>query len=178
MQAFIPFAQVFLCCVFVISGLAKWMSFDSFRSTVAQLSRFPGKLASAAAHLVIAAEIVSGVMLIIDTLAVYGAFMMLALMMLFAAFSLRAAVRGTKEKCNCFGQLTDERLGMETLVKAVILAGLALIVLLNGEERIGNVADPALFALWVTDSLLIICLYILVNKLRTYLRKLKNGIFT
>lgn len=176
MQALIPFVQVFLFCVFAVSGLAKWISFDSFRNTVARLSRLPGKTASVAANLVIAAEIASGVMLLLDNLAVYGAFTMLALLLLFAALSLRSAVRGSDEKCHCFGQLTDERLGIETLVKSVILAGLALTVLLNGEERISPAADPVLFAFWVTDSLLVICLYILVNKMRAYLRKLKHGV--
>lgn len=175
MQVLIPFVQVFLFCVFAVSGLAKWISFAAFRNTVAQLSRLPGKTASVAAHLVIAAEIASGGMLLIDTLAVYGAFTMLAMMLLFAVLSLRPAVRGTGEKCNCFGQLTDERLGMETLVKSLILAGLALIVLVNGEERIRPAADPVLFAFWVTDSLLVIGLYIVVNKMRAYLRKLKQG---
>jgi|GEM_PF-3158278 uncharacterized membrane protein YphA (DoxX/SURF4 family) len=175
MQALIPFVQVFLFCVFAVSGLAKWLSFASFRNTVAQLSRFPVKTAGAAAHLVIAAEIASGVMLLIDTLAICGAFTILALTLLFAALSLRSAVRGTDEKCHCFGQLTDERLGVETLVKSAILAGLALIVLLNGEERISPAADPVLFAFWITDSLLVICLYILVDRMRAYLRKLRRG---
>ena len=82
-------------------------------------------------------EILIAVALIPNETAWFGAWGALGLLALFAIGTVVALVRGRKPDCHCFGQLHSEPVGRQTLVRNVVLAAVAGLVVARGRQYTG-----------------------------------------
>ena len=133
MNAVILVARVVLAAVFVVAGAAKLR--DRHGSALA-LEEFglPRRAAAVGTVLLPLAELTVAALLLPDATAVAGAAGAAALLGLFIGGITVNLARGRRPDCNCFGQIHSTPVGPATLVRNILLAGLAVIVVAGGQD--------------------------------------------
>jgi methylamine dehydrogenase accessory protein MauD len=138
------FIRLALAAVFALAGAAKFRDRAGTRRTATDLG-VPASLAGSVALLLPIAEIACAAALLLAATAWWGATGLLGLLVLFSAAMAVALVRGRVVECRCFGQLHAVRVGPGTLVRNLVLAGMAGAIVLQGADGVG----PGLLP-WVT----------------------------
>jgi peroxiredoxin/uncharacterized membrane protein YphA (DoxX/SURF4 family) len=126
-------ARILLAAVFIVAGVGKLLD---LRGAKAAMEGFglPSSIARPAAIALPIAEIVVAILLLPKATAWYGA---IGAMVLLGAFALAIAYnmsQGRHPDCHCFGQIHSEPAGWPTLIRNVVLGGVALFVVLFGRD--------------------------------------------
>ncbi len=141
MDGFAVVARIVLVGVFAVSGVAKLLDREGTRRGVEGFG-LPGSLVGPIAFALPLAEIAIAIALIPGASARAGAVAAIALL---AAFTIGISInlaQGRRPDCHCFGQLHSAPVGPATLVRNVLLAAAAGVVLFGaGPDAGGSVGD-------------------------------------
>jgi uncharacterized membrane protein YphA (DoxX/SURF4 family) len=125
--------------LFVVSGLAKSLSFYGFLSSVRAYGLLPEALVVPFSFAVVAAELALGFLLMIDRWALPAAAALAWLVLLFLAAVVIALLQGRSADCGCFPGIGRETLGPWTLLRDsvlfLLLVGIVRWRALRGEGR-------------------------------------------
>jgi peroxiredoxin len=137
MGSILLLARVVLAAVFAVAGIAKLFDLAGSRKSLRDFG-VPDALARPFALLLPLAELICAGALLLDSTAWWGANGVAVLFILFIAGISISLARGRKPDCHCFGQLSSEPVGAGTLVRNVVLLGLAGLVIWEGRENPGS----------------------------------------
>lgn len=144
MSAALVVGRVVLAGVFSVAGVAKLADLSGSRQALAGFG-LPERLAGPAGLVLPVFELVVAVCLLVSALAWWGAVGAFALLVAFCGGIVVAMARGLQPDCHCFGQVHSARVGLGTLARNVLLAGMAGFVLVGGWRHAGLSATH-----WVT----------------------------
>lgn len=130
-------ARLVLAAVFAVAGVAKLFDLAGSRKSLRDFG-VPDVLARPFALLLPLAELLCAAALLFDSTAWWGAGGVALLLLLFIVGIGISLARGRKPDCHCFGQLSSEPVGPGTLVRNVLLLGLAGLVVWQGREYPGS----------------------------------------
>jgi peroxiredoxin len=119
--------------VFAIAAVAKLVDRSGTRVAIEAFGAPPG-LAAPGALLLPITELAIAVALVPAATARWGALAAVALLAIFSFAIARALRAGSAPDCNCFGGLTQTEVGRGTLVRNLLLAGIAAFVALGGQS--------------------------------------------
>lgn len=141
MNEILLFARLVLAVVFGIAGSAKLADPTGSRKSIAGFG-VPESLAKPLGWLLPLAELICAAALFPIASAWWGAAGVLTLLLIFIAGISVSLIRGRKPDCHCFGQLHSAPIGWQTLVRNVVLAGVAGWIVWQGPGDPGaSVAD-------------------------------------
>jgi peroxiredoxin/uncharacterized membrane protein YphA (DoxX/SURF4 family)/thiol-disulfide isomerase/thioredoxin len=123
--------RLILLAVLAVAGAAKLADRDGAREAVEGFG-VPVGLSGPVATVLPVAELGAAVLLIPSATARIGAAVAVVLMLIFAAAIIRSLARGEAPDCHCFGALHSEPAGPRTLVRDLLLAVGAGVILAGG----------------------------------------------
>jgi peroxiredoxin len=129
-------ARLLLAAVFLLAGSTKLVDPGGSRKALRDFG-LPSALARPMVLLLPLLEILVAVALIPNETAWFGACGALGLLAVFVIGMSVAMVRGRRPDCHCFGQLHSEPVGWQTLVRNVVLALVAGVVVAWGRQYAG-----------------------------------------
>jgi thiol-disulfide isomerase/thioredoxin/uncharacterized membrane protein YphA (DoxX/SURF4 family) len=124
-------ARLVLAATFLLAGVAKLSDLRGSRQAAADLG-VPGPVAGVTGTLLPMVELGSGVALIPGSSARGGAIAGLVLLVAFILTIAANLAQGRRPDCHCFGQVHSSPIGGRTLVRNIVLAGLATVVVIRG----------------------------------------------
>ena len=128
MQSVLLVLRLGLSAVFLVAGFAKLADLAGSRAALRDFG-VPARLSSPFGVLLPLAELAVAVALVPAASAWWGALGALALLLVFVAGIGYALSRGRTPDCHCFGQLHSAPAGPSTLVRNLVLAALAAVVI-------------------------------------------------
>lgn len=128
--------RLLLAFVFLLAGATKLADPIGWRKALRDFG-LPAVLAPPAVLLLPVLELAVGAALVPATLAWYGAWGSLALLIAFLIVMGIAIVRGRKPDCRCFGQLRPKPIGWSTVIRDGILAACAAGLVARGRSGAG-----------------------------------------
>jgi peroxiredoxin len=152
MTLLLLFARLLLCAVFLVAGLAKLADLPGSRQAMRDFG-VPNKLADFFGLLLPLTEIAVAVALVLPLTAWWGGVGALALLLIFVAGIGYNLAQGRTPDCHCFGQLHSAPAGWSTLVRNLVLAGLAGLVVGFGRTTAGPGVLDLLDSLTITQRL-------------------------
>src|SRR5215472_18635032 len=120
--------RLFLAGTFAIAGAAKQADLAGSRKAMRGFG-VPAKLADVFGLLLPLAELAVAIALIVPLTAWWGGVAALALLLIFVAGIGYNLAQGRTPDCHCFGQLHSAPAGWSTLIRNLVLAGVAGLVL-------------------------------------------------
>jgi hypothetical protein len=145
-------ARLVLAVMFSVAAVAKLADRDGFRRALREF-HVPGRLARPLALFVPTAELAVAAGLVTTRLAWSAALAALALLLLFSTAIGAGLSLDYSLECRCFGQLGEARLGWRTLLRNVVLAGLAAFVVAS--HRSGDASSAPAWIGAQTDELIV-----------------------
>jgi hypothetical protein len=124
-------ARMVLAIVFAVAAIAKLADRPGTR-TLAMNFGAPASLAGLIALLLPLAEFSCAVALIPAATATAGATATLGLLLMFIVAISWSLAQGRRPDCRCFGQLQSSPIGWTTVVRNVLLSGLAVFIVVEG----------------------------------------------
>jgi peroxiredoxin len=124
-------ARLLLAAVFLVAGLAKLADLAGSRQALRDFG-VPAKLSTPLGVLLPLAELAVAVALLFPATAWWGAMGALALLLLFVVGIGYNLARGRQPECHCFGQLHSAPAGWPTLIRNLVLAAIAAVVVVFG----------------------------------------------
>jgi peroxiredoxin/uncharacterized membrane protein YphA (DoxX/SURF4 family) len=152
MSLLLLFARLLLCAVFLVAGLAKLADLAGSRQAMRDFG-VPDKLADAFGLLLPLAELAVAVALVLPLTAWWGAIGALALLLIFVAGIGYNLAHGRTPDCHCFGQLHSAPAGWSTLIRNLVLATIACLVVGFGRSSPGPGLLELLGQMTVTQRL-------------------------
>lgn len=134
-------ARLLLAAVFGAAAIAKLLDSRGVRYALSDFG-VPQRFAAFLMVLLPLAELAIATMLVIEPLALWGAYAALILLVIFSTAIVANLLGGRRPACHCFGRLRGELVGWRTVVRNVVLMGLTGFVLWLG--RTNASADPIL----------------------------------
>jgi peroxiredoxin len=142
-------ARLVLVAVFAVAGWAKLSDRSGTYQAVVDFG-VPKAVARPVAAVLPFAELVVAGLLLFSGSAVWGAVGAAVLLGLFIVAISVSLARGKRPDCHCFGQVHSEPVGAKTLVRNVVLIGLAVFVIAEGRgTNAWNFFDGLTAAAWV-----------------------------
>ncbi len=132
-------ARLVLAAVFVVAGLAKLADLAGSRQAMIGFG-VPASLAGVFGTLLPLAELATAILLIPLATAWWGGLAALTLLLLFVVGIAVTMARGQAPDCHCFGQLHSEPVGWSTVVRNVVLALIAGLIVATGHTDAGSSA--------------------------------------
>jgi peroxiredoxin/uncharacterized membrane protein YphA (DoxX/SURF4 family) len=129
-------ARLLLAAVFVVAGLAKLADLAGSRQALRDFG-VPARLADPIGVLLPLAELAVAVALVSTTSAWWGALGALGLLLLFVVGIASNLAHGRTPDCHCFGQLRSAPAGWPTLLRNLVLAAGAGVVVAVGRSTAG-----------------------------------------
>lgn len=145
-------ARLLLCLVFLVAGLAKLADLAGSQQALRDFG-VPAPLAAPLGILLPLAELSVAVALIPSLSSWWGALGALALLLLFISGIGSNLAHGRQPNCHCFGQLHAAPAGWSTLIRNLVLAALAGIVVAFGRSTPGPGLLDWLAALTVSQRI-------------------------
>jgi peroxiredoxin len=136
MSLLLLFARLLLCAVFLVAGLAKLADLAGSRQAMRDFG-VPDKLADFFGLFLPLAELAVAVSLVVPLTGWWGAVGALALLLIFVAGIGYNLAQGRTPDCHCFGQLHSAPAGWSTLIRNLVLAGVAGLVVGFGRVSAG-----------------------------------------
>src|SRR5205085_2967374 len=124
-------ARLLLAAVFLVAGLAKLADLAGSQQALRDFG-VPARLANPFGVLLPLAELAVAVALLFPATAWWGAVGALALLLLFVGGIGYNLAHGRQPDCHCFGQLHSAPAGWPTLIRNLVLAAVAGIVVIFG----------------------------------------------
>ena len=161
------FLQVFLMILLILSALSKFLTIQEFQATIHGLG-FGQYLSKFLAIIVPTGEFIIALSLAFSSLVFSGLISLILLLLIFLFVTIYALYTKKKIKCNCFGGLTNEEFGMNTIVHILLFFLLDTYLLLNAPSK--NILDYPLNDLINTSfsSIGIVMLYVLGSTFYDY----------
>ena len=131
METLLLVLRLLLVVVFAVAGVAKLLDRAGSRKALEEFG-VPPRLSGAGGLLLPLAEIAVAVALLFPQSARWGALAGAALLGIFVVGIANAIRQGRAPDCHCFGQVHSEPAGPKALVRNVVLAGLAAVVVIAG----------------------------------------------
>lgn len=144
MPAVLLLARAILCAVFLVAGLGKLRDRAGSRRSMIDFG-VPSALAGPFGILLPVAELVVAVALLLASFAWLGAIGALGLLVLFLIGIGVNLARGRRPDCHCFGQLHSKPIGWDLVVRNILLAIVASMVIYAGPRQ------PS-FRAWMSDA--------------------------
>ncbi len=155
-------ARLVLALIFVVAGLAKLADLAGSRQALRDFG-VPARLATPLGTLLPLAELAVAVALVPTVSAWWGALGALVLLLLFVVGIGYNLTQGRQPDCHCFGQLHSAPAGWSTLVRNLVLAAVAGLVVGFGRATPGPGLLDWLAALTVSQRLEVLaCVLVLV----------------
>ena len=129
-------ARLLLAAVFLVAGIAKLADLAGSRQALRDFG-VPARLADPFGLLLPLAELAVAVALLLPATAWWGALGAVALLLLFVGGIGSNLARGRQPECHCFGQLHSAPAGWPTLLRNLVLAALAGVVVGFGRSAPG-----------------------------------------
>jgi peroxiredoxin len=126
-------ARLLLAAVFLVAGIAKFADLAGSRQALRDFG-VPAQLSTPLGTLLPLAELAVAVALLLPVTAWWGALGALALLLLFVVGIGYNLVRGRHPDCHCFGQLHSAPAGWLTLIRNLVLATVAGVVVAFGRS--------------------------------------------
>jgi peroxiredoxin len=145
-------ARLLLCAVFLVAGLAKLADLAGSRQAMRDFG-VPNKLADLFGLLLPLAELAVAAALVLPLTAWWGAVGALALLLIFVGGIAYNLTQGRTPDCHCFGQLHSAPAGWSTLIRNLVLAGVAGFVVAFGRTSAGSGALELLTQMTVSHRL-------------------------
>jgi len=120
-----------LAAVFTVAGVAKLRDHQSFRDAVVGFG-VPRRFAASVAWALPVAELAAAGLLLWPATSWWGALAALALLALFSVGIAANLGSGRTPECHCFGQLHSEPVSVKMLIRNVLLAVPAVLLVLDG----------------------------------------------
>ena len=139
MHAAVLLARAVLALVFLIAGVAKLADLDTSRDTVEAFG-FTLPVARVVGTALPFAEITVALGLLVQQSSRWAAVAAIVLLAGFTAAIGRALSRGSRPNCNCFGQLTSQAIGAQTIGRNLV----------HGSDSPDSAARE--IAIWFTDA--------------------------
>jgi peroxiredoxin/uncharacterized membrane protein YphA (DoxX/SURF4 family) len=136
---------------FAVAGAAKLVDLAGSRKAMRDFG-VPAKLADVFGLLLPLAELAVAVALVVPMTAWWGGVAALALLLIFVAGIGYNLAQGRTPDCHCFGQLHSAPAGWSTLIRNLVLAGLAGVVVGFGRNTTGPGVIESLNGLTVTPA--------------------------
>jgi thiol-disulfide isomerase/thioredoxin/uncharacterized membrane protein YphA (DoxX/SURF4 family) len=136
MNVILLIARLVLAGVFGVAGVAKLADPAGSRRSMADFG-VPGVLAWPLGLLLPLAELVCAVALFPVSSAWWGASGILALLLLFIVGISVSLVRGRRPDCHCFGQVHSAPIGWNLVLRNIVLAGVAGLIVWHGSGNSG-----------------------------------------
>src|SRR5581483_9286861 len=124
-------ARLVLLAVFAVAGWAKLSDRGGTRQAVREFG-VPDALATPVTFLLPFAAPVTAALLLFRSTAVLGAILAAVLLALFIVAISVSLARGRRPDCHCFGQVHSEPVGPATIVRNVVLVGVAAVIIADG----------------------------------------------
>jgi len=140
-----------LAVVFLVAAVGKLRDLDGSRHALEEFG-MPARAAWYGGVALPSIELGVGLALLFPLTARWGAVGALALLLVFADGVARVMARGEAPDCHCFGQIHSEPAGRSTLIRNLVLAVLAAMVVVAGP---GPSVDGALGSLHGTEITLV-----------------------
>ena len=128
------FFTTFLMVILTISGISKLLNLSSFKETLFEIG-FSKKLSTILIYIVPSVELLIVILLIFKQTQYVGLFSTLILCLAFICVTLYSLKSSKKIKCNCFGSLTEEKLGVNTFAHITLLIIPVLYILFSKESK-------------------------------------------
>lgn len=139
-------ARLALACIFFVSGTGKLLDPTGSRKAVADFG-VPARFSTIVSILLPIAELAVAVALIPASTAKWGAIAGLMLLLVFTGAISFALAHGRAPDCHCFGQIHSAPASRGTLVRNVLLSGIALLIAIGSWNNGGIDPMAALAAL-------------------------------
>jgi peroxiredoxin/uncharacterized membrane protein YphA (DoxX/SURF4 family) len=137
--------RLFLAGTFAVAGAAKLADLAGSRQAMRGFG-VPAKLGDIFGVLLPLVELATAIALVVPQTAWWGAAAAFSLLLIFVAGIGYNLAQGRTPDCHCFGQLHSAPAGWSTLIRNLVLAGLAGLVVGFGK----SVAGPGLLDLWTS----------------------------
>jgi uncharacterized membrane protein YphA (DoxX/SURF4 family) len=131
MDIALPIIRLILIVTFGVAGAAKLRDRAGTASTLMEFGVSKGFAPALAIGLPVG-ELMIALALALPTTARYGAAVALTLLLIFLAGICYTISQGRRPACNCFGQASSEPIGGATVVRNLLLAGCAILVVRMG----------------------------------------------
>lgn len=136
-----------LAAIFAVAAVSKLADRSQTRRTLTEFG-VPAGLAPAGAVVLPVAELAAAVLLVPTPTARWGALLALVLLALFTIGIGRVLARGERPDCNCFGGVHSAPVGPGTLVRNLVFAaGAALVLAAGGGESLTALDGEAVLAI-------------------------------
>ena len=130
----VSLSQLLLAVVFAVAAVAKLADRSGTRSAIEAFGA-PPRSAPAGALLLPIAELTIAAALVPAATARWGALATVALLMIFSVAIARTLRAGTAPDCNCFGGLAQTEVGRGTLIRNLVLGGIAAFVAVGASAQ-------------------------------------------
>jgi hypothetical protein len=127
------YIQVFLSLVFFVSTYSKVISLNDFQKTLSSLGII-GIFNPISATFIIFSELLVSLLILFDSTRLIAEIVLIFLLGSFLVGATITIKTNKKIKCNCFGELSKEFLGKNTLVKIFFISILNVILLWSKHE--------------------------------------------
>ncbi|MDP4085006.1 MAG: hypothetical protein Q8934_10390 [Bacillota bacterium] len=162
------FIQIFISMLFLFSTFSKIISFNKFKNVFYYLG-FNNVFSVTGATFILTCESLVSILIIFKSTFTYGITILIFLVLSFLFAAIYSQFKNLDIKCNCFGELTDEKLGKSTYIKIIFLTTLFLILIINN-KNVGILEMPFETTIYlVFSSLNIMFLYFLLNSFIKFL---------
>lgn len=136
MDTFLLLLRVILCAVFAVAGIAKLYDLPGSRKAVADFGA-PEFLAKPLAVALPVAEILVALSLVFVQTSWFGAIGALALLAVFIGGMAYQMAKGNAPDCHCFGAVHSEPVSVRSLVRNVLFAAPAFVLIASGRDNQG-----------------------------------------
>jgi peroxiredoxin/uncharacterized membrane protein YphA (DoxX/SURF4 family) len=133
MSVVVLLARLVLVFVFLVAGLAKLADLKGSQQAMGDFG-VPIRLATSLGTLLPLAELVVAVALLLPISAWWGSLGALILLLLFVAGIGYNLAQGRQPDCHCFGQLHSAPAGWPTLIRNLVLAAVAAVIVVLGRS--------------------------------------------
>jgi len=136
MEVVLLFIRIFLFAVFATAGIGKFLDLEGAAKS-AKAFGTPDDLAKTFAVLIPFAELVFAVCLLFTSFAWLGAIGVFGLLFIFTGGMISQMAQGNAPDCHCFGAIHSEPVSKKSLIRNVIFALFALVLIAQGRENQG-----------------------------------------
>lgn len=136
MDEFLLLIRLILAAIFAVAGVGKFLDLDGSEQAIKNFG-VPENLAKPFSVLLPLGEMSIALLLVPATTAWFGAVGAFLLLLTFIGGMLYQMRLGNAPDCHCFGHIHSEPVGKKSLIRNIIFAALALVLLVRGIDNQG-----------------------------------------
>lgn len=164
--------EIFLITLFMISGISKFFSINQFKKTLIEL-KFSDYYSKILAICIPTIELLIAIFILFEKTIFIALISTLILSCLFLFVTMYSLITKKQIKCNCFGNFTDEKLGISSLFHIILLIVPALIILFNNNFNFIEIYSTSEIIFSIVMNLGLIMFFILINAILKYQKAIK-----